>query len=112
MGLFDAFGKLIPKGEFLPWDPRWNLLSAAAGPGTVFALMIGAMFAFVIGYDLYLLVRARRLLRQGTQAQARIESLEPTGGSTNNVPDYRLRACSMTTQVSWLEVNDGLPKKQ
>jgi hypothetical protein len=104
----------------VPRSPGWNLLSAAAGAGAFF-LMLGAVFAGVggffaamhtsggnimglvfpllfvaggvaaLGYGLFLATRARRLLRHGARAQARIASLEPNGNSTNGIPDYRLQ---------------------
>ncbi|MGQ0509364.1 MAG: hypothetical protein ACT4P9_02015 [Betaproteobacteria bacterium] len=105
----------------VPRAPGWNLFSAAAGVHTFFFLLLGAVFAGVgggfaalnarsgsipgvvfpllfaaggvaaIGYSLFLAVRARRLLRHGVRAQARIEALEPNGNSTNGEPDFRLR---------------------
>jgi len=104
----------------VPRRPGWKVFSAAAGAG-VFFLLLGAAFASAgiafaamyaargnfmdlvlpllfaagglagLGYGLFEVIRARRLLRHGTRAQARIESLEPTGNSTDGAPDYRLR---------------------
>lgn len=59
--------------------------------GLVFPLLFAVGGVAAIGYGLSVMIRARRLLRHGVQAKARIESLEPNGNSTNGVPDYRLR---------------------
>lgn len=104
----------------VPRKPGWKVFSAAAGAG-VFFLLLGAAFAsggtvfaamYAAGgnftdavlplvlaagglaglvHGLLEVTRARRLLRHGTRAQARIESVEPTGRRTDDAPDYRLR---------------------